>query len=148
MQILTSKQQLKVCFDSMSFEIVWFCYKLYHIILFHVSETIYMYLSLKKMINTFLKISIFCFQLPQNVTSTDDCLGINGVRLAHSVSLVRMVIYPFSVFFETVLGRKHSGKVSKNCLATFILRNYLYRWCFLALNVNNQLFNISVKVCY
>ena len=36
--------------------------------------------------------------------------GTNGVRLAHHISFV---------FFGTVLGKEHSGKVSKNFLGNF-----------------------------
>ena len=45
--------------------------------------------------------------------------GTNGVRLAHHISFASMVTYHFCFFFETVLVREHSGKVSKNFLGNF-----------------------------
>ena len=61
------------------------------------------------------------FLLPQSVTWPDrwtTCVvttntGINGVRLTHHISFVRTVTYFFIVFFETVLCRENSKKVSE-----------------------------------
>ena len=40
--------------------------------------------------------------------------GIKEVRLAHYISLASVI-----VLFETVLGREHSGKVSKKSIDRF-----------------------------
>ena len=70
-----------------------------------------------------------CFQLPQNLMWTNEIMraistrtGINEVKLAHHISLASMVTYLFYilfVFFETVLGSRHSGKVSKKLINKF-----------------------------
>ena len=46
--------------------------------------------------------------------------GINGVRLAHHISLASTVTYHFCCFFfETVLGKEHPGKFQINFIRNF-----------------------------
>jgi len=96
-------------FESISFKIVWFFHKLC-ITLFHMLETFYLSSLFSK-----YYFNKLCFQLPQNVTWTDEITrmistttAINGVRLAHHISFASAVTYLFYCIFR-----------NSACLGTF-----------------------------
>ena len=61
--------------------------------------------------------NILRFQLPQNITSTDE---ITRVIRHKRGKIGPPYLLSENGFFDTVPGRQHSGKVSKNCSATFV----------------------------
>ena len=68
----------------------------------------------------------FCHVLlPRNVTWTNEqraistSTGINGIRLAHHISIASTVTCLFIVFFETVLGRNIHRKFQKKFIGNF-----------------------------
>ena len=112
---LWPRKQLDERFTTKLFKIVWFVPKFY-MILFDMLHTFYLSrffpsVTLTKYVSSYCKINVNRWIMRVISTRT----SINGVRLAHHISWPII----FIVFFETMLGGEHSGKVSRKFIGNF-----------------------------
>ena len=97
-------------------------------ILFHMLDTFY--LSLKFFLKYYF--NILCFQLPQKCNVISSSTGINGVRLAHHISLEasmtggHIVSHCSATFNQLICQYRHSIKLLlMSTIASLYLRKYV-----------------------